>query len=880
MRSGLPAELMTIKKDILRKETNIKTDIITKTDRAEILAPAGSPEICRAVINAGADAVYLGGKHFSARAYAGNFETDEIIEALEYAHLRGTKIYLTVNTLFKENEIGRIVPFLEPLYEAGLDAVIVQDYGCMKVVRECFPELSVHASTQMAVMTHFFVDHLKSFGVERVVLPREMTLEEIKSIYDETGMDLEVFVHGALCYSYSGLCLFSSMHGNRSGNRGSCAQPCRLMYEAEGKKGRLLCTKDIAALGIIPQIIDAGAKSLKIEGRMKNVYYAAGVTHIYRKYIDSFYAGNFEREFARSGEKDIKKLAALYNRGSFSEGMFSGMKGKSLMSLNRANNRGIAALKVVSNDRGHIRFMALEEINPGDVFEIKDEKSFTAGVHVQTGGILETDLPARYDIRTGSVLYRMNDAVLQDHISENFVKRNKPVTVEMTFYANVGKPARLHLLHRKTGCEAEVTGEMVQRAQSKCVNEDDLKKRICKLGGTDFVCDKAEIISDDNIFVSNGGINELRRNGISKITEIILNLSKKSEKNKKSNFLFANTEKNDIISGCMPERLTFSVQISTGEQLAYCLESCIGYGEIGRLYVTPRAFKEYAGVSGKVSQKSGSDTEAAVKFKERFAVTGKELFIALPLFLREKHIRLFEEDAELALALDPEGFLVRNADQLCLLSDIFRKKKCEKAFKIVADYQLYAYNSSSADYISNLIKDKGFIMDRFCAPAELTCSEIADMGLAERYEAVCYGRMVLMLDEHCVLKTLGKCRCASGTETGEYKTKVKGFHFDRCHAEFAGELSERVKDFIQMKGEKGETYRVKPDCRYCSNIIYDSDPVFLFDEYINKAGFKRLRLDLTDERKEEISALMKIIRGNDFKNKTGVNTARFYTGIL
>lgn len=838
----------------------------------ELLAPAGSPEICRAVINAGADAVYLGGKQFSARAFAGNFETYEIREALEYAHLRGAKIYLTVNTLLKEKEVSGIIPFIEPLYEAGLDAVIVQDYGCMKVIRECFPDLSVHASTQMAVMTHFFVDHLKNYGVERVVLPREMSLKEIKSIYDKTGMDLEVFVHGALCYSYSGLCLFSSMHGNRSGNRGSCAQPCRLMYGAEGRKGRLLCTKDIAALGIIPQIIGAGAKSLKIEGRMKNVYYAAGVTHIYRKYIDSYYAGSFESEFAGSGEEDIKKLAALYNRGSFSEGMFSGVKGKSLMSLERANNRGIAALKVVSNERGHIRFRALEDINPGDVFEIKGENSFTSGVHVQKGGILETDLPSRYDIRPAGVLYRMNDALLQEHISECFVKRNKPVTVEMTLYANMGEPVRLCLVHPETGCKAEVIGETVQRAQSKSVSEDDLKKRICKLGGTDFVCKNVEIISDGNIFVSNGGINELRRKGISKITVTILNLSKKSEKNKKSNFLFANAEKNDIMSGCMPERLTFSVQVTTGEQLAYCLESCRGFGEIGRLYVMPQAIREYAAVSDRSIQGSRADKGTAEILKERFAAAGKELFIALPLFLREKHIRLFEEDAELALALDPEGFLVRSADQLCLLSDILSRSKCEKAFKIVTDYQFYAYNSGAVKFISTLIKDKGFIQDRFCVPAELTGSETADTGIAETSEAVCYGRMVLMLDEHCVLKTLGKCRRASEYDPDVLALKGNTVHFDQSGGAERG--------FIQIKGEKGECYPVRPECRYCSNIIYDSSPVFLFDEYINKAGFKRLRLDLTDERKEEIDTLMKMIRKNEFKNKTGVNTARFYTGIL
>lgn len=810
----------------------------------ELLAPAGSLEICKAVINAGADAVYLGGKSFSARAYAGNLTNSEIIEALEYAHLRGAKIYLTVNTLFKERELVKIIPFIKPLYEEGLDAVIVQDYGCMKMIMENFPGLGIHASTQMAVMTHFFVEHLKEIGVERVVLPREMTLDEIKNIYDKTGMDLEIFVHGALCYSYSGLCLFSSMHGNRSGNRGSCAQPCRLMYEAEGNKGRLLCTKDIATIKIIPDIINSGAKSLKIEGRMKNVYYAAGVTHIYRKYIDSFYDGDFENRFSGSGENDLKKLAALYNRGSFSEGMFFGAAGKQLMSPDRANNRGIAALKVLQNRRGRIDFKALEEINAGDVFEIEGEKSFTSGKKVKKDGLLTVDLPARYGLKKGSVIYRMNDAGLQTYIMDTFVNKEKPVYIDMTVFARVGEPIRLLLKHVHTGCEAEVSGEYVQEAKSKGVIRDDLIKRICKLGGTGFICRQAEVFSDDNIFISNGGVNDLRRKGLLELTEKVLNLSKKSENNKKSNFLFAIDEKNDIMSGCMPEDVYFSAQVSTGEQLGVCLQA----SEIKRLYISLQAIREYEDFT--VLSCGIEKEKAARMIMEKLSSSGKEFYIALPYFLREKHISLFEEDILYALGTVCSGFLVRSADQLCALSKVFSALKTDRlsGVKIVADYHMYAYNSSSLFFIKELVRKQGFIPEMLTSPVELTGREISDIGfVSSDVEAVCYGRMALMLDGHCVLKTTAGCNKRNG--------------------------------FVKLKDEKGVDHIVRTDCRYCGNIIYDSSPVYLFDEYI-KAGFRRLRLDLTDESKEDITELMRIIRDKDFDGKTGSNKGKFYTGIL
>ena len=261
----------------------------------ELLAPAGSFAIFKAVIAAGADAVYVGGSRFGARAYADNFSEEELLEAIDYAHLYGRKVYLTVNTLLKNSETDELYDYLLPFYERGLDAVLVQDFGVLTVIHRMFPELPIHTSTQMTVTSAEAARIFSNMGVTRMVMARELSLEEMKQIHEETGMELEAFVHGALCYCYSGQCLFSSMLGGRSGNRGRCAQPCRLPYavlDENHKKYRddcyVLSLKDMCGIGDLNKLAESGVYSLKIEGRMKQISYAAGVVSYYRKYIDAF----------------------------------------------------------------------------------------------------------------------------------------------------------------------------------------------------------------------------------------------------------------------------------------------------------------------------------------------------------------------------------------------------------------------------------------------------------------------------------------------------------------------------------------------------------------------------------------------------------------
>lgn len=295
----------------------------------ELLAPAGNLEILKGVIESGADAVYVGGSMFGARAYANNFTEEELLEAIDFAHLRGVKVYLTVNTLIKNSEFSKLYDYLLVYYKRGLDAVIVQDIGVVKAIHEYFPSLEIHTSTQMTVTGADGVRFLSQFGVTRVVMAREVSLAEMKRIHEETGMELEAFVHGALCYSYSGQCLFSSILGGRSGNRGRCAQPCRLPYTVEGKKDEyILSLKDMCGIKALDKLHDAGVYSLKIEGRMKQLEYACGVVKYYRSYIDSK---------KPVSDADYDRIKALGNRCGFTDRYYFDHNGSDMVTYVKPN---------------------------------------------------------------------------------------------------------------------------------------------------------------------------------------------------------------------------------------------------------------------------------------------------------------------------------------------------------------------------------------------------------------------------------------------------------------------------------------------------------------------------------------------------------------
>ena len=431
--------------------------------RAELLAPAGSFASLKAAVAAGADAVYMGGARFGARAYAQNADQDEMIAAIEYAHLHGCRLYMTVNTLFKENELGELYEYLLPYYKAGLDGVIVQDLGALSFIREHFPGIELHASTQMTITSVYGAKELKRLGCCRVVPAREVSLEEIRRIYDETGMDIETFVHGALCYCYSGQCLMSSLIGGRSGNRGRCAQPCRLPYRVYGQENGtavnkedqkcVLSMKDLCTLDILPQILEAGVFSLKIEGRMKSPRYTAGVVRIYRKYLDRYLEYGSEGYYVESEDK--KELLDLFDRGGFTSGYYT-----------RHNGRDMIALKE------------------------KPE-------------------------------FRETNKELFDFLDREYVETEKKEPVEGYAYLAEGLPSVLTLTCGDIS--VTVSGQEPQAAKNQPMTREKVIRQLGKTGATAFEFTELEAEVCGALFLPIQALNELRREGFEALTEAIQN---------------------------------------------------------------------------------------------------------------------------------------------------------------------------------------------------------------------------------------------------------------------------------------------------------------------------------------------------------------------
>lgn len=433
----------------------------------ELLAPAGSYEAVEAAFKAGADAVYLGGQKFGARAYAENLDQDQMIQVIDNTHLHGKKLYLTVNTLLKNKEMEReLYDYLLPYYEAGLDAVIVQDLGVLSFIKTHFPDIHIHASTQMTITGPESARLLKEAGASRVVTARELSLEEIRKIYQETHMEIESFVHGALCYCYSGQCLMSSLFGGRSGNRGRCAQPCRLPYQVyrDGKQlndartGYPLSPKDMCTVGILPQILEAGVHSLKIEGRMKKPEYTAGVVAIYRKYLDRYLEG--EKNPVVSKE-DYQILLDIYNRDGFHESYYKQRNGREMMAL-RNEKKSISGeeKKKARNEK------LFEEIRDKYLSGKKQEK-------IKGTLSLFPDCPAILEIEYGSM-------------------------------------------------QVTAQGEMVQEAASRPLEEDRIRRQMMKTGETEFVFESLDIFMGERIFLPVQQLNELRRQGLELLKKAIL----------------------------------------------------------------------------------------------------------------------------------------------------------------------------------------------------------------------------------------------------------------------------------------------------------------------------------------------------------------------
>ena len=498
--------------------------------RVELLAPCGSYESFLAALNAGADAVYLSGRQYGARAYADNFSDEELVGVIGKAHLYGVKVYLTVNTLVKEQEFAELYGYLQPLYEAGLDGVIVQDMGVLCFLRRQFPGLKLHASTQMTITGAYGAAYLRELGCERIVPARELSLQEIKEIKRHVPIEIEAFIHGAMCYCYSGQCLMSSMIGGRSGNRGRCAGPCRLPYRVAGKEGYYLSLKDMNMSEHIPELIEAGIDSFKIEGRMKKPEYVAGVVSVYRKYIDRYYAAASPGSFLIDPE-DQKLLSNLYIRSETGNGYWEKKNGRDMLSLHKPGyNEASPALL------DHLREKYIKE---------------------------PQKMPVKF-----SAICREGEPL---HGEVRFVDRifEAPGTKEICL---------------------SVTGALTERADKRAVTEQEIREQLLKTGGTPFIVEACRVEAGDNIFVPVSQIKRLRRGLLQKVYEYYgarnpEQMTKeettadkkpavKEEKNRQTPY-----RENDSATG-MPEKHSLTLIVQTREQFEAvyrALEGTEGY---------------------------------------------------------------------------------------------------------------------------------------------------------------------------------------------------------------------------------------------------------------------------------------------------------------
>lgn len=689
----------------------------------ELLAPAGNKDCLAAALDAGADAVYIGGEKFGARAYAENFSGEEILQAIDEVHLRQKKLYLTVNTLVKESELSQLIPYLIPFYEAGLDGVIVQDFGALILMRREFPQMEMHASTQMTVTGSLGASLLKEAGICRIVPARELSLKEIRQIKKDTGLSIETFIHGAMCYAYSGQCLFSSMLGQRSGNRGRCAGPCRLPYQAfcDGKQMNdasslyQLSLKDLCSLDILPQLIGAGIDSFKIEGRMKSKEYVSCVTGMYRHYIDAYYA---DPKGYRVNEADKQMLLQNFCRGSLETGYYFMHNGRKLVTLQKPGYQSFATETAGTRTKGVERQMTAQAYGP--------EKEA--------------------DCRTDKI----------------------PLTAY--FSALSGREIALTMLTQE-GASVTVTGAVAQEAVSKPADHAQIQKALSKTGNTPYIIRNIEVETDGNVFLSHKMLNELRRDALEQLGKQLLSSYKRvyepaapyrRELPADSQAISALrcNDAADVVIWLRVETLQQFLQLSPRKS-------------IRRIYLSYDCLTEAPGQY--VKEQTDFLGKCAV-WKEQ----GTELFLALPAICRQSVIRRLQDNWKQIASLNFDGFLVNNLESLQLI-----RAQAPDA-KVVSDSRFYLMNSAAARFFEAYGVTEHILSFELHEKEIIQLVDTCRQTLPEQhlFYLPVYGYIPVMESAGCILQTNGACRKGQDAEVILQDRQNKSLrvvrHCDRC----------------------------------------------------------------------------------------------------
>ncbi len=778
-------------------------------DRVEILAPAGSMECLKAAIAARAEAVYTGGALFGARAYAHNLTEEELLEAIDYVHLHGRRLYLTVNTLIKDREMEKqMYDYLLPYYRQGLDAVIVQDIGLFRFIRKHFPDLPIHASTQMTLTGVDGAKFLEKEGAQRIVTSRELSMAEVKKIADETELEIESFVHGALCYCYSGQCLFSSFIGGRSGNRGQCAQPCRLLYRTpEAKRPQyLLSLKDICTLELIPEMIESGIYSFKIEGRMKKPEYAAAVAFQYRKYADLYLKyyeecpaeedpAAYAMKKYRVREEDRQMLLDLYNRGGFHTGYYHTQNGREMISLNRPNHAGVPAVKVLAKKGRNVTAKALTDLYPQDIIELPMRKgrekadNYTCKDAVRKGMNVQIPVFADTPFKRDEIWMRTRNSTLIDTLREEFVNGKIKERICGTFRLYPQEKATLTVKCRDA--EITVAGEKAQEALSQPMSRERIEKQLRKTGNTEFEFSflKAEI--GEKVFLPMQSLNELRREALETLEKVICEKYRRSGevKDPEEDKTELSMEE-EVLSG-------WTASVRTAEQMEVILEE----EAIGRIYVDCTMFPRIW------------EKDSYVEWITKVHAAGKEIYLVMPYIFRERTRKQYEAAYNRIFGAGWDGILIANYESFAFL------KEHGYTGRIMTDYNLYEFNQESRKFW----KEKGVF--EFTAPVELTERELQDLRVKDG-EVIVYGYLPMMISAGCIQKTTRGCLKKSGQTT----------------------ITDRYRN----------PFVVKNECDYCYNILYNYVPLYLGDrmEEVYQIGPGRIRLMFTTERQQEVRQIL------------------------
>ena len=796
------------------------------THGPELLAPAGDRKSLVAAVENGCDAVYLGAQILSARASAANFAPDELSGAIDYAHLRGVKAYVTVNTLVKDREMGDAADLLCHLDESGADGVIVQDAGLLAMARSLTPDLPIHASTQMTVHNSEGVRFLQGAGVKRVVLAREMTLDEIRQVGQKTGIEIETFVHGALCISYSGQCLASSMIGGRSGNRGFCAQPCRKRYRlrTEGRRVEtdgeyLLSPKDLNASRILPELIDAGVDSLKIEGRLKRPEYVACAVRIYRRLIDRCVedpSGYFV------SDDESLRLAQLFNRGFTEAYLMENPRGE-LMSRKSPHNRGILIGTVTGYDRGNERLSVKLSggLSSGDGIGIEGAVR-TAGTvrtvrvgmivhrmyaggrltdHADSGTVVE--IPSGVLAHAGSAVYRTLDRQLMESLRRTFTSPTpiRKVPVEIRAEAAVGSPFELQIKDIDSNSVCVHSEYIIERAIRDPTTEEQMVRQLTKLGNTVFDVSAIDVAIEGSVFIPVSQLNRVRNEAVSRLESARITGWKRARA--------AGTTK-PLALPVHGARVSGKPWLTVSTNTLAGVKSAIS-GGADVIYLGGERYRGKENISG--SGDGVPDLEAAVRYVHR---RGGRIYLNTPRIVKDGGMGTVAEVLSGAKTLGFDGALASN-------HGVFRLAR-EIGLEIIADMPLNTFNRRSLGFWA----EHGAKM-AVLSP-ELTLAEIRMIAPHGAVECIVHGRLTLMESEHCVVSGI-----LGGA--GEKGKGDKGHKWGECTAPCEAGCFELVD-------EKGYVFPLRMDMD-CRTHLLNSNELCMLDYVpeIVRAGVSSIRIE-------------------------------------